>query len=201
MSVLDILTQHLDANAVHSISRQIGADPAATETAISAALPALLNGLSRNAATEDGLSGLMGALSGDHDGSLLDNLGGFLGGALSGQRSADGGGILGHILAGQRSQVETGVARRSGLDGAQIGKLLMILAPIVMAALGRARNKGNLDQGGLGDLLRNDSQRADSATGGLGSILLDRNHDGNVMDDVVKMGGGLLGGLFGGGNR
>jgi hypothetical protein len=198
MSVLDILTQQLDADAVGSISRQIGADPSATESAINGALPALLGGLSRNAATPDGLSGLMNALSTDHDGGLLDDLGGFLGGALGGQRSTDGGGILGHILAGQRGQVENGLARRSGLSSGQIGQLLMILAPIVMAALSRARDRGQLDHGGLGDLLRRDSQRADTATGGLGSILLDRNHDGNVMDDVLQMGGGLLGGLLGG---
>jgi len=198
MSILDILSQKLDADTVRTISREIGADPTATESAIEGALPALLGGLSRNAANPDGLSGLMNALTNDHDGELLDNLGGFLGGSLAGQRAADGGGILGHILAGRRGQVETGLARRSGLNGAQIGRLLMLLAPIVMAALGRARRQGQLSPGGVGDVLRNDSQRADTATGGLGSILLDRNHDGHVMDDVLQMGGGLLGGLLGG---
>ena len=197
MSVLDILSQQLDDSTIRSISRQIDAAPDATETAIAGALPVLLGGLSRNAATPDGLDGLTRALATDHDGSLLDNLGGFLGGAMSGQRATDGGGILGHILAGRRGQVETGLSRRSGLNAGQIGQLLMILAPIVMAALGRAKNKGQLNRGGLGDLLRGESQRADSATGGLGSILLDRDGDGQVMDDVVEMGGGLLGSLLG----
>jgi hypothetical protein len=172
-SILDILSQQLDPNTVRAISQEIGAPPDATESAIAGALPTLLGGLSRNAETPDGLAGLVNALDADHDGSLLDDLAGFLGGALAGQRAADGGGILGHILPGRRDQVENGLAGRSGLDAAQIGRLLMMLAPIVMAALGRARRQGGLNRGGLGDLLRNESRRADSVTGGLGRVALD----------------------------
>jgi hypothetical protein len=200
MSVLDILSQQFDSKTIGNIASQIDATPDATLTAISGAVPALLGGLSRNAASPDGLGSLMNALSGDHDGSLLDDLGGFLGGALSGQRSADGGGILGHVLGGQRGQVESGLSRASGLSGQQIGRLLMILAPIVMAALSRARQQKNLDHGGLGDMLHRESQRADGATGGLGSILLGGDQPGGGLDDLVKMGGGLLGSLFDGGS-
>lgn len=201
MSVLDILSQHLDSKTIGSLASQIDATPDATRTAISGALPALLGGLSRNAASPEGLGSLMNALSDDHDGSLLDDLGGFFGGALSGQRSADGGGILGHVLGGQRGQVESGLSRASGLSGQQIGRLLMMLAPIVMAALSRARQQKSLDHGGLGDLLHRESHRADSATGGLGSILLGGNQSGGGIDDLIKVGGGLLGSLFGGGSR
>jgi hypothetical protein len=65
-----------------------------------------------------------------------------------------------------------------------------------MGALGRAQRNGNLGAGGLAGVLgmERDALGA-SAPGVLGVIsrLLDRDHDGSVLDDV----GGMLGGLLG----
>jgi hypothetical protein len=51
------------------------------------------------------------------------------------------GGILGNILGGNHSAVEDGVTQASGLDRAKTGRLLMILAPIVLGALARHRSQ------------------------------------------------------------
>ena len=195
MSVLDVLNEQFDPATVDQISRQIGADPEATEDAIVGALPLLLGGLARNARQPGGAEGILGALTRDHDGGILDDLGGFL---RSGGAAADGTGILGHVFGNRQQQVQGGLARASGLDPQAIGKLLTILAPIVMAALSRQQRGRGLDGAGLAGLLGGDSQRGDSMLGGLASVLLDQNHDGQVIDDVLRMGGGLLGGMFGG---
>ena len=83
-----------------------------------------------------------------------------------------------------------------------IGQLLTMLAPIVMGALSKSRQGGNLDANGLNDMLQNDRQRVEQmGGGGLGGMLgqfLDQDGDGNVMDDVAQMGAGLLGSLLGG---
>ena len=86
-----------------------------------------------------------GALDRDHDGSILDDLGGFLGDYLSGR----GAGILSHIFGDQEGAVERGVSQASGLDLSKVGPLLMILAPIVMGALGRARREEGIGAGEL----------------------------------------------------
>lgn len=79
------------------------------------------------------------------------------------------------------------------------GQLLMMLAPLVMAALGRHASQNGLDAGGISDVLQSSHAQAQAqAPAGLGGILgslLDQDHDGKVMDDV----GGLLGGLLKGG--
>ena len=67
-----------------------------TSKAMAAALPLLLGALSRNASQGDGASSLHQALANDHDGSILDDIGGFLG---SGNTSS-GNDILGHVLGG-----------------------------------------------------------------------------------------------------
>ena len=78
-SLFDQLSQHVNADTVGQIASQIGATPAQTKTAVQAAMPMLLGALARNSATPQGAAGILGALERDHDGSLLDSLGGLLG--------------------------------------------------------------------------------------------------------------------------
>ncbi|HEX8153931.1 MAG TPA: DUF937 domain-containing protein, partial [Thermoanaerobaculia bacterium] len=82
-SILDAVRQQLGPDSIQQMSSTLGADPAATSKAISLALPALLGGLSQNAAHPQGAAALDSALE-QHDGSILDNLGGLLGGGAAG---------------------------------------------------------------------------------------------------------------------
>jgi hypothetical protein len=196
--LIDLVQEQLDDNAVSQLSQQLGVDPNTTRQAVPAALTALLGGLSHNAAQPTGAEQLLGALTKDHDGSVLDNLGGLLGGggggAVLGQQGA---GILGHIFGSRQPQVANQVGRASGLNASTASQLLMMLAPLVLGALGRAQRQRGLDSGGLSDILTGERQRVEqtnSQHGGLLNVLLDRDGDGNIMDDLAGMAGGLLGG-------
>lgn len=219
--LIDLITQQLGAGTTQQVGRQLGLDESATESAIAAALPALIGGLAKNAQSPTGAESLAHALERDHDGSVLNNLGGLLGalqggsqgsdlggllgaatsmlgGGASSKKTLDADGILGHILGGKRGQVEQGVGQASGIDAAQSGELLKMLAPIVMGALGQMKRQKGLDAGGLTDLLTQErsqiGNRSRRQSGGSLLDLLDADGDGNVIDDV----GGLLGGLLGG---
>ena len=199
--ILDLLAGSLGGN-MGQLASAIGADEGSTQKAVGAALPALLAALNRNTNSGAGAQGLASALQRDHDGSLLDNIGGFLGGAMGGSRSTDGTGILGHILGGQRQTVEQGVAKASGLDMGKVAKLLPLLAPLVMAAIGRRQRQANLDPTGLSGLLGQESQRARQAApdGLLGHLtgFLDKDGDGSIQDDLMAQAGrAALGKLFG----
>lgn len=199
--ILDLLADKIGGAQMGQIAQSIGADERTTQTAVAAALPAILTALNRNTNSTDGAQALAGALDRDHDGSLLDHLGGFLGGQLAGKQ-VDGGGILGHILGGQRQQVEQGVAQASGLNMGQVAKLLPILAPIVMAALGRQKRQSDLDGTGLSGVLGQEASRARQAApdGLLGALsgFLDKDGDGSVRDDLLGSAGkAALGKLFG----
>ncbi|MEM0963500.1 MAG: DUF937 domain-containing protein [Bacteroidota bacterium] len=200
-SILDLLADNIGGDNIGQIAGAIGANPQQTQTAVTAALPAILTALNRNTNTTDGARGLAQALDRDHDGSLLDHLGGFLAGQVTGKQ-ADGGGILGHILGGHRQQVEQGVSQASGLDMGQVAKLLPILAPIVMAALGKRKRQQGLDEAGLSGILGEDATRARQAapSGVLGALtsFLDQDGDGSIQDDILaKAGQAALGKLFG----
>ncbi|MEO8035099.1 MAG: DUF937 domain-containing protein [Acidobacteriota bacterium] len=194
-SIIDMLQQNLGPDTIAQMSQQLGASPGATSNAIAAALPVILAGLHKNASDPQGAVSLDHALAA-HDGSVLDNIGSVLG-TLGG--SGMGAAILAHILGSRQAPVEQGVARASGLNVQQVGQLLMMLAPLVMGALGRMKQQKGLGPEQLPDVLaQSNAQIAQSspALSGLGG-LLDSNHDGSIADDVMRMGSTMLGSLFG----
>lgn len=187
MNLTGLLSEALGGGTVSQISEAIGADEGTTSTAIQAALPMLLGGLERNAQSEDGAASLLNALNKDHDGSILDNLGPLIASAGAGSAGA---GILGHIFGGRQPQVEQGISAASGLDMGKVAPLLMMLAPVVMGALGRSNQQsGGLDISSLAGLLGGASQQASSGNPLMGMLggLLDRDHDGSALDDVLGM--------------
>jgi len=192
MSLLEILQQRLGGQAVEQISRKLGSDPGTTGNAIDAALPLLLAAVARNASNGAQAKSLDTAVSQDHDGSVLDDVPGYLNRAETGP----GAGILRHVLGGNQPTVEHGLSQTTGLDAGKAGQLLIMLAPLVMGALGRAKQERGLDAGGLSNLLAGErvnlNQSAPGVMGMLGRFL-DRDGDGSVIDDV----GGMLGKTFG----
>jgi hypothetical protein len=183
----------LSPDAVQQIGRRIGAEPAQTNQAISAALPLLVAAMARNASDPAQAQGLARAIDEDHDGGLLDDLSGFLGAPQG--RAADGNGILKHVLGSRRGAVEQQLGRGTGLGASQMAQLLPLLAPLVMAALAKAKRQRGLDAGGLAGVLGGEQaqiqQRAPGLMGTL-SGLLDRDGDGSAMDDI----GGMLSGVL-----
>lgn len=194
MNLTGLLSEALGSGTVSQISQTIGADESTTNNAIQAALPMLIGGLARNTQSEDGASSLLNALNKDHDGSVLDDLGGFLGG---GAATSIGSAILGHVLGGRQGQVEQGVSAASGLDMSKVGPLLAMLAPVVMGALGKAnQQQGGMDTSSLAGLLGGAHQEMASGSPILGMLggLLDQDKDGSALDDILGMAGRMMGG-------
>lgn len=195
-SLLETLTRQLGGDTLSRIGQQIGTDERQTGAATGAALSTLIAALARNSAQGDGAQALHKALEKDHDGSILDNLGGLLGNPQAGP----GEGILRHVLGNKRPRVEAGLAKTTGMDAGAMGKLMTMLAPVVMGALGKQQRQGNLDSASLSQFLGEQRQTLErqepQATGLLGK-LLDTDGDGDVdLGDLAKHGKGLLGKLF-----
>jgi len=190
-AITEMLMSQLAGGALSQISGKLGVDQSTTSKALEIAVPLLISALARNSSTPSGAQALDQAVAKDHDGSILDDLGGF----LNNTQAANGGGILGHVFGAQRGVVENGLAQSSGLDPSAAGQLLETVAPLVMGALGKTRQQEGLDAAGLSALLDNESQQAQAAApdlmGALGSFL-DSNKDGNVMDDVGRIAGNLF---------
>ncbi len=193
MNVIELLQGQLDDNMIKQLTRHIGASSTSqTEMAASGVISTLVAGLNKNAAQPDGANMLISALDRDHDGSVMDDVAGFLlGGRQTSNTSAlNGAGILNHILGNKQESANQVLGQASGLDSGQITKLMIALAPMVLAALGKARKEKAIDAGNIGDLLSGSvrSQVNQKQEMGILERLLDQDGDGSVMDDIANIG-------------
>lgn len=166
---------------IDALAQQVGATPEQVRAAAASALPALFGGLEANAQDQAGADSISQAL-GQHGGGLLE--GGVDVAAID---TADGEKITQHIFGNNTGAVVQQLG--GGLPEGLIGKLLPLLAPIVLSylakQLGGGQTSNSAASGGLGDILGSIlGGGSSSGSGGLGGGL-----------------GDLLGGLLGGGRR
>ena len=208
--ILDILNSDLGKQIISGVSGSTGNDSSKTSSVLTMALPVLMKAMERNASTPEGAAGLMGALSGKHDGSILDNLGGLFNGGVDDSVKQDGAGILNHILGSKQQGVEQVIGQKSGLDAGSVANILKVAAPLLMGVLGKQSKENNVtDSSGIGSLLGGMLGGSDTANEqSFLEKILDADGDGSIIDDVAgmvlggdnKSSGGIgsvIGGLFG----
>lgn len=163
---------------IDQLASKLGVDPDTAAQAVEQGGGAILAGLQKNAQSPDGAAAIQKAL-GKHQG---------LGDAVDVDSvdTQDGEKILQHVFGEREQAVKKTLTEAPQTAGIDFGKLLPMLAPIVMGLLakkqqpaGEAQAQGS-SGGGIGDVI--------------GGLLGGRGQQGGGLDI-----GGLLGGLFGGG--
>ncbi|WP_164234270.1 DUF937 domain-containing protein [Microbacterium hydrocarbonoxydans] len=195
MALDDILTQV----PIDDIAAKLGVSQEEAKAAVEQGGAVLLSGLAKNASTSEGSSAIEEALK-RHEGATpatkVDEI-----------DQNDGGKIVTHILGAKEKEVTDQLTQSKETAGIDFGKLLPILAPIIMGLIANA-NKGKQTDaggeqsgGGLGDIIGGllgggSGSGGAGAGGGLGDII-----GGLIGGGSGSSGGGIgdiLGGLFGG---
>ena len=174
MDLMDLLDAAGGGNSVGQLGKAVGLGSSDTSSLVKALAPALMRGIQKNTADDDGLAGLRRALeTGGHD-KYIDNPGLM----AEDDTRADGNNILGHIFGSKdvSRNVAAAASRETGIDSGLIKKALPLLASLAMGAMnkksaagrdiGRSAKEGGL--GPLGDLI------------GLGD-------SGSGLDDILGM--------------
>jgi hypothetical protein len=180
MDLNDILQQ---AGGIETLAKELGVSPAVAQQGANALLPAILGGFQKQVGNE-GIGGLLAGLGG---GGLLDAV-------LSPQPTPvePGNEVLGQIFGSKDvSRTVAGqAAEQTGLDAGLLMKMLPMLAMIGAGYMSKQGGQGGGLGGMLGGLLGGLSGSGASG-GGLGGLgaLLDRNGDGNPLDDILGMAG------------
>jgi hypothetical protein len=187
------------------IATKLGADEGEVNSAIHTLVPLLLGGLQQNAQDPDHASNIENAASTHAASGLLDG-----GVSVDQVDETDGSKAIAKIFGGNDTgQVASALAGGGAGSGDLIKKLLPILAPIVLAYIGKQLTKGGgtaapaepqaqaSSGGGLGDILG-------SILGGAGGGGGNNNPLGSILGSVLGGGqgrgglGDILGGLLGG---
>ncbi len=191
-NILGAILGQIDPRSLEVISRQANVTPDKAKNALASAIPILMNALAKNSSTPEGAAALQNAVAHDHNGSLLDNLGALLGNK---EVISDGAGILNHVLGNQRQNVEQYISKDAGLSSASVGKILEMATPILMGFLGK-KSGGGVNTSIIGELLKTylkvEKKQSPKSQSVINQIL-DRNNDGNVMDDIADLGMSFLG--------
>ncbi len=132
MDITSLLGTVMSANSTGGISSATGVSNAQTQSVLSAALPALLNGALAQSAGTGTAAGFANALN-QHAADNTADVGAF----LSHVDMKDGDKIVSHLLGSNKDAVITQIAGNSGVKKADVKKVLAAAAPLLMSLLGK----------------------------------------------------------------
>jgi hypothetical protein len=169
INLFDLISQKLnDEDTSSELAKSVGTTPDKVQKVTQLGLPTLLQGLTRNASTQEGAESLNRALDQHKD---ADRSGG--------QK------ILSHIFPENEERVEKNLATQTGLKKNQVSGILSQIAPLLLAALGNEKTKSNVDSSGIAGFLSNiASSSSNSGMMGKAADLLDKDRDGSFLDDA-----------------
>jgi hypothetical protein len=187
MNLMDMVLNSNGGGVVKELSKSFGLGESDTQGVVKSLMPSIARGLKNNASNEGGLENLLGALSKGNHQQFLDNPS-TLG---KSETTQEGNSILSHILGSKdvSRNVASHAAQQTGQDSGMIKKMLPMIAATAMGALSK-QNPGSSSGGAmglLGSFLGGGKKSSGSSLGALGSFL-DADNDGDVLDDVLKLG-------------
>ena len=137
MNIVDVISSQLSGDVLGKLGGLIGGSQQQTQTATSAAVPALLQIFGKLASSRSGADQMAGAMGG-LDLSMLGNLAGYLGGGNTSGMSKIGGDLLGSLLGGGNlTKIIGTLASFVGSQPDLIKKLLPYLTPIVLGMVAK----------------------------------------------------------------
>ncbi len=204
--ILDLLQGQVGQQIIEGVSNSTNQDKEKTSGILAMGLPVLMKAMQRNASTEEGANGLLGALTKHAGGGILDNLTGLFNGGIDEPVKQDGTNILSKVLGDKQEGVTKIIGEKLGVNSSEVGSTLASAAPLLMGMLGKkTQESGVSDANGLTNMLGsllggNDNAKEQSFL----EKMLDADGDGSVIDDIAGFftkgnnnSGGMLGGLVG----
>jgi hypothetical protein len=150
-NLVSFIMQYLTPDLIARIADALGLDRGNTQTAVGAAVPALLAGLCNTAAQPGGAQKLADAAR--QQASTLDNLASMTAGSMPATLADTGSRMLSSLFGGTQSALAGSIAKSAGMSEGESTSLLGMLAPVVMGAIAKQQQGGRVDAGSVASLL------------------------------------------------
>ena len=154
--VADLMKQVATGDNLSMISKSVGGDGKAVQSALSMGLPMIMGSMANTASTPGGADMLTKMLSQAGGSNPMDNLGGFLGNPAA----AGGSGMVNSLLGSQMGTIQNAISQKTGLPPAAVGQVLAIATPMVMGYVGKMFVQQKMDTKSLTGLLGDQSKLA-----------------------------------------
>ena len=152
VNLVSLITQLLTPDMIGRIASVLGLDRNNTQTAIGAAVPGLLAGLSGVAVQPGGAQKLVDAAR--QQTGTLGNFANMIGASSQSSLIEKGSQMLSSLLGGRDQTALAGaVGKYAGLGQNASASLLGMLAPVVMGTIGQPQGTRSLDASGIASLL------------------------------------------------
>jgi OOP family OmpA-OmpF porin len=154
--VEDLMKQVTTGDNLSAISKSVGGDEKAVQSALGMGLPMIMGSMANTASQPGGadmITGMLGQMGGSNP---MDNLGSFLGSPSA----AGGSGMASSLLGSQMAPIQNAISQKTGLPSSVVGKVLAIAVPMVLGAVGKKFAGQKVDPKGLTSLLGDESKAA-----------------------------------------
>jgi hypothetical protein len=192
IEILPTIMKMISGSGMDELSNKTGLSTTQVTSAAAIALPLIIQAMAKKTEDDKGAESLAKAVSKDHDGSILENLGSY----IQNSDEKEGQSILKHLIGKDRTDIAQTIGNMVGIEKEQSMLILSILAPIVMGLIGKYMSKENVSASELSKSLSAEGENVTNAAPDASSLfksLIDYNGDGEVTDDVMKIGSQLLG--------
>lgn len=153
MNLLDLLDSAGGQQSLKNLAGNLGLDASSTNSLVDAVAPMLMGALQKQTASGDSLANLKRALQNGKHQAYLDQPDSM----RSKAAVEDGNNILGHLLGSKdvSRNVAAHAAQSTGIDASLVKQALPLLAGLVMGAVSKKSNAGNLLDDQASDLFDN----------------------------------------------
>jgi outer membrane protein OmpA-like peptidoglycan-associated protein len=153
-NLLSLIQSAIEPSLTRGISGYLGESESSTQSALTAAIPAVLAAVAAQGSTPSGAERLLGTLrSPDIDPELATNLPVALGGPTTDSLIQQGTSLASSIFGGRQGALANALSSSSGLKSSTVTRLLALVVPLILGILKKHVSSNRLDAGGLSSLL------------------------------------------------
>ena len=154
--VADLMKQVATGDNLSMISKSVGGDGKAVQSALSMGLPMIMGSMATTASKPGGADTLTKMLTQAGGSNAMTSVSGLLG------NTADAGGsnMVSTLFGSQMGTIQNAISQKTGLPPAAVGKVLEIAAPMVIGYVGKMFVSQKMDTKSLTSLLGDQSKVA-----------------------------------------